>query len=81
MRSSRSGRKTSTPSMRITSSTVSGISPEATRQAPTPSAAAAPMAIPASVIPRAIVFCASTHMVLLNSAHPRFSRSASRAPL
>ena len=53
-RSSRSGRNTSTPSMRMTSSAASDISPEATRQAPRPSAAAAPMAMPASVIPRVI---------------------------
>ena len=81
MRRSRKGRNTSTPSISTTSSTVSDMSPAATRHAPQPSDTAAPTAMPVSVMPRDRVLVASTHMVLLNSASARLSSSLVRAAL
>ncbi len=63
-RSSRKGRNTSTPSIKIISSVESGMAPSTTRKAPQPSATVAPMAMPASVMPRASVLVPSTHMVV-----------------
>ena len=71
MRSSRSGRKTSTPSIRTTSRAGSDIAPSLTRQAPSASATAAPTAMPVSVMPRASVLVPSTHIVLWKSARAR----------
>jgi hypothetical protein len=81
IRSSRSGRNTSTPSIRMTSSAGSGIAPKLTRHAPSASAAAAPTAMPASVMPRASVLVASTNIVLLNSTRARSSSRRPRSPL
>ena len=77
-RSSRSGRKTSTPSMRITRRAGSDIAPWPTRQAPTASAAAAPMAMAVSVMPRASVLVPSTHMVEWKSVWAFSSRRRAR---
>ena len=52
-----------------------------TRQAPSASAAAAPTAMPVSVMPRASVLVPSTHIVLLNSAWARSSSRRARSPL
>ena len=62
-RRSRMGRKTSTPIISTMSSTSMPMAPSATRAAPTPSAAAAPTAMPASVMPREAELLASTHIV------------------
>ena len=71
MRSSRSGRNTSTPSIRMTSSAGTDIAPVLTRQAPSVSATAAPSAMPVSVMPRASVLLPSTHIVLRKSSWAR----------
>jgi hypothetical protein len=65
----------------MTSSAGSGIAPVPTRYAPSASAAAAPTAMPVSVIPRASVLVPSTHIVLLNSVRARSSSRCARSPL
>ena len=80
-RRSRSGRNTSMPSIRMTRSAVRLICPASTRQAPSASAAAAPTAMPVSVMPRANVFAPSTPIVLWKSAVPFSASRRPREPL
>ena len=75
------GRKTSTPIISTISSTSMPMAPSATRAAPMPSAAAAPTAMPASVMPREAELLASTHMVLRKSSWALSARKRPRAAL
>src|SRR5437870_5765542 len=81
MRSSRSGRNTSMPSIRMTSRAPRSIWPAWTRHAPTAKAAAAPMAMPASVMPRPIVLAPRSHIVLWKSSWLFRSSKRARSPL
>ncbi len=77
-RSSRSGRKISTPSISTTTSAVSSIWPACTREVPIASATAAPIAMHTSLMPRASVLVLSSHMVAWKRARPRSSSSRAR---
>ncbi len=78
-RSSRIGRKISTPNIRITNSEVSAMAPDSTRMAPYIRAAAAPQAMAESVIPRASELVASTHMVRRKRSRASTSSLSARA--
>ena len=75
------GRKTSTPIIKTMSSTSIPMAPSATRPAPIPSAAAAPTAMPVSVIPREAELLASTHIVLRKRSWAFSARKRPRALL
>ncbi len=76
-RRSRSGRNTSVPAISTISSASIDISPCDTRHTPSPSAAAAPIAMPASVMPRVMTLVESTRIVVSHSSR---ARSARRLP-
>ena len=80
-RISRSGRYTSIPIIRTISNTCTLIAPSTTRYTPSAKVAAAPTAMPVSVIPRDREFVASTHKVLWKSTRAFSSSSFVRAAL
>ena len=81
VRRSRCGRNASVPAISTISSTSMGICPSCTRHAPTASTAAAPTAMPVSVMPRVSEFVASTHIVLRNTSCAFSASSRPRARL
>ncbi len=79
VRSSRRGRKISTPSISTTTSAVSSMLPACTRWAPSQRATAAPSAMHTSLMPRARVLVESSHIVAWKREWPRSSSSRARA--
>ncbi len=76
-RRSRNGRNTSVPAISTISSASIVITPSATRHTPSANAAAAPIAMPQSVMPRVITLVERTRIVESDNCR---ARSASRRP-